>query len=66
MFRPFPAQGLPGVAQGQFYRPVRVELTVGGVPMVGYRQGIPGVDYSIELTMRKTDQPASTSSQLNH
>ena len=57
MFRPFPAQGLPGVAQGQFYRPVRVELTVGGVPMVGYRQGIPGVDYSIELTMRKPDQP---------
>ena len=25
--------------------------------MVGYRQGIPGVDYSIELTMRKPDQP---------
>ena len=57
MFRPFPAQGLPGGAQGQFYRPVQVELTVGGVPMVGYRQGIPGVDYSIELTMRKPDQP---------
>ena len=57
MFRPFPAQGLPGGAHGQFYRPVRVELTVGGVPMVGYCQGIPGVDYSIELTMRKTDQP---------
>ena len=26
--------------------------------MVGYRQGIPGVDYSIELTIRNPDQPA--------
>ena len=42
----------------QFYRLVGVELTVGGVPMVGYRQGIPGVDYSIELTIRNPDQPA--------
>ena len=60
MGKPTPRPPPPprAAGKGMFYRPVRVELTVGGVPMVGYRQGIPGVDYSIELTMRNPDQPA--------